>query len=103
MMASSIASRLSRVVAAVELLLALTTTLTSTPTSSTVSAAFVVAVLAIVAVLIARALPPRWGGIPLGVGARAALDRMVPRTAQTDPAARGHRRPRAPGRLLPAV
>ena len=37
------------------------------------------------------------------VAIRAALRRRVPRTAQSDPDARGHARPRAPGRLLTAV
>jgi uncharacterized membrane protein len=35
--------------------------------------------------------------------ARAALSRLVPTAAQSDPDARGHARPRAPGRLLTAV
>ncbi len=35
--------------------------------------------------------------------ARAALDRLVPRTAQSDPDACGDARPRAPGLLLTAV
>jgi hypothetical protein len=34
---------------------------------------------------------------------RSALNELVPWTAQSDPNAGGHRRPRAPGRLLPAV
>ena len=64
--------------------------------------AVLAAVLALVVVSVSA-------GIGLGVAlpphlrARAALDRLIPRTAQSDPDARGHARPRAPGRLLTAV
>jgi len=34
---------------------------------------------------------------------RAVLERLIPRATQSDPDARGHARPRAPGVLLPAV
>jgi hypothetical protein len=41
--------------------------------------------------------------LPPHLRARVALDRLIPRTAQSDTDARGHARPRAPGRLLTAV
>jgi len=34
---------------------------------------------------------------------RAVLERLIPRAAESDPDARGHARPRAPGVPLPAV
>ena len=34
---------------------------------------------------------------------RAVVERLIPRAAQSDPDARGHARPRAPGVPLPAV
>ena len=98
-MTSTIASTLGRLVAGVGLLLVLTLP----STGALVSATLVVAVLAIVAMTVARSMPPLAGGTAPAVRARALVDRMVPRTAQTDPGARGHRRPRAPGFLLPAV
>lgn len=63
-------------------------------------------VAALLAILVASALgsthaAPR--GTRLGTGTRAALDRLIPRTAQSDPDASGHARPRAPGAILPAV
>jgi len=42
-------------------------------------------------------------GFHAGSRTRAVLERMVPRTAQSDPDARGHARPRAPGAGFPAV
>jgi hypothetical protein len=63
-------------------------------------------VLAAVLVLVLAALvvSPRGGAeVPPHRLARAALSRLVPTAAQSDPDARGHARPRAPGRLLTAV
>ena len=66
------------------------------------SAGLLAAVLVVVLVSVASS-------VVLGVAApppartRAALDRTIPRSAQSDPDARGHARPRAPGRLLTAV
>ena len=42
-------------------------------------------------------------GAATGRQTRAVLQRLVPRAAQSDPDARGHARPRAPGFLLSAV
>ena len=67
------------------------------------AAGVVAAVLAILVASALGALGSAPTGARLGVGARAALDRLIPRPAQSDPDARGHARPRAPGALLPAV
>lgn len=42
-------------------------------------------------------------GLRVGTRARAVLQRLDPRVAQSDPDARGHARPRAPSALLTAV
>src|SRR4051812_10639196 len=42
-------------------------------------------------------------GYRVSMNARAALQRPRPHPAQSDPDARGHARPRAPGSLLAAV
>ena len=70
---------------------------------SAVASAFVVAVLALVVVAVVRSASPGLGGAPAVVRSRAALERRIPVAAQSDPDARGHARPRAPGALLPAV
>jgi len=44
--------------------------------------------------------------VPVGAKAtrtRTVLERLIPHATQSDPDARGHARPRAPGVLLPAV
>ena len=56
-------------------------------------------VLVVSAVCSAAIVP---AGLRARTRARAVLDRMTPRAAQSDPDARGHARPRAPGALLPA-
>ena len=62
-------------------------------------------IAALLTILVAVAVGPLVApvGIRAGSQTRAALERMVPRTAQSDPDARGHARPRAPGGVLPAV
>jgi hypothetical protein len=42
-------------------------------------------------------------GAQVSTRARAIVERLIPRGTQSDPNARGHARPRAPGVLLPAV
>jgi hypothetical protein len=66
------------------------------------SAGLLAAILALV-VLSVVASVIHGASAPPHLRARAALDRHVPRPAQSDPDARGHVRPRAPGRLLTAV
>jgi hypothetical protein len=67
-----------------------------------VPVSLVVAVVALAAVSIAWSLVvPLATAVDLRV--RATLDRVVPTASQSDPDARGHARPRAPGRLLTAV
>jgi hypothetical protein len=61
-------------------------------------AAVVTLVIIAVAVSIGRGV-----AVPPHRLARAALSRLVPTASQSDPDARGHARPRAPGRLLTAV
>ena len=71
-------------------------------TDGPVPVSLVIAVVAVAALTVAWSLVvPLATAVDLGV--RATLDRVVPRAAQSDPDARGHARPRAPGRLLPAV
>ena len=69
---------------------------------ASVSAGLVVAVLALVVVSVAPSVLIGVG-TPQHLRVRAALHRLVPRTAQSDPDACGHARPRAPGRLLTAA
>jgi hypothetical protein len=67
------------------------------------AAGLVTAVLAILVastVVSARLAPV---GFRVGTLARALLQRLDPRVAQSDPDARGHARPRAPAALLTAV
>jgi hypothetical protein len=67
-------------------------------------AAGLVAALLVILVVSALAAPSAAPtGARVSTGARAALDRLIPRPAQSDPDARGHARPRAPGVILPAV
>jgi len=66
-------------------------------------AGLLAAVLVIlVASMVGSTLPVR-GGLRVGTNARAAVQRPRPHAAQSDPDARGHARPRAPGFLLAAV
>jgi hypothetical protein len=65
------------------------------------SAGLLAAILALVLSVVASVI--HGASAPPHLRARAALDRHVPRPAQSDPDARGHVRPRAPGRLLTAV
>ena len=67
------------------------------------AAGLLAAVLAIVIASAVGSAPAMPAGVHVGTRARAVLERMVPRAAQSDPDARGHARPRAPGALLPAV
>ena len=60
-------------------------------------------VLAIIVASTVASAPAMPTGVHVGTRTRAALERLVPRTSQSDPDARGHARPRAPGALLPAV
>ena len=73
------------------------------PAPETAFAAALVAVLAIIAASTVASAPAMPAGVHVGTRTRAALQRLVPRAAQSDPDARGHARPRAPGALLPAV
>jgi hypothetical protein len=66
------------------------------------SAGLLAAVLTLVVVSVAASAVLGVGALP-HLRARAALERLAPRTAQSDPDARGHARPRAPGCLLTAV
>lgn len=68
------------------------------PLSAGLLAAVLTLVVIAVAVSVARGVD-----LPPHRLARAALRRLVPTAAQSDPDARGHARPRAPGRLLTAV
>ena len=71
-------------------------------TDGLIPVGLVIAVVALAAVDVAWSLGvPTAAAVDLRV--RATLDRVVPTAAQSDPDARGHARPRAPGRLLPAV
>ena len=66
------------------------------------SAGLLAAVLTLVVIAVAVSVG-RGVEVPTHRLARAALSRLVPTIAQSDPDARGHVRPRAPGRLLTAV
>ncbi len=67
------------------------------------AAGLVAAVLALLVVSAVAAAAVAPAGVRARTRARAVLQRMIPRAAQSDPDARGHARPRAPGILLPAV
>ncbi len=68
----------------------------------TFAAGLLAAVLAIVVASVAAHAPLGPGSLA-GTGARAVITRLVPLGAQSDPDARGHARPRAPGALLPVI
>ena len=70
---------------------------------SAFAAGLVAAVLAIIVASTVGSTPAGSAGIHVGTRTRVALERLVPRASQSDPDARGHARPRAPGALLPAV
>ena len=70
---------------------------------SAFAAALVAAVLVVIVASTAASAPVMAVGVHVGTRTRAALERLVPRASQSDPDARGHARPRAPGALLPAV
>jgi hypothetical protein len=67
------------------------------------AAGLVAAVLTIVVATMVGSVPITSAGVHIGTRTRAVLERLVPRAAQSDPDARGHARPRAPGAILPAV
>ena len=69
---------------------------------TSLSAAVFAAVLTLVVIAVAISVG-RGVEVPSHRLARAALRRLVPTASQSDPDARGHARPRAPGRLLTAV
>jgi hypothetical protein len=72
-------------------------------TAGLVAAGLVAPLLAIlVASTVGSALLERVA-LRVGTQARAALQGLSPHPAQSDPDARGHARPRAPGALHPAV
>jgi hypothetical protein len=70
---------------------------------NSVVATVVVVAVGIVIVAASRPVVPAIGGVLAVARSRAALERLAPIVAQSDPDARGHARPRAPGVLLPAV
>lgn len=92
-------SALSRLLAGAGMLLLVAVA----PTGPAATASFIVAVLAVVVVVVAQSVLSLRHGIRPAARARTALERTVPRAAQSDPNARGHARPRAPGRPLTAV
>jgi hypothetical protein len=67
------------------------------------AAGLVAAVLALLVASTAVSALVIRAGLQISTRTRALLERMIPRAAQSDPDARGHARPRAPGVLLPAV
>ena len=94
--------RIARPLSAVALLLATVVAVVVPAPSGAVAAGLVAAVLAVmVASTVGSALLVRVGR-RVGVHARAALHRLDPHPAQSDPDARGHARPRAPG-VLPTA
>jgi hypothetical protein len=69
--------------------------------------AFAAGLMAAVLVIVIASMVGSAAVVPAGALAstlaRAVVERLIPRTTQSDPDARGHTRPRAPGVLLPAV
>ncbi|MBW4033128.1 MAG: hypothetical protein HIU88_10760 [Acidobacteria bacterium] len=72
-------------------------------TDGLIPVGLVIAVVALAAVDVAWSLGVPTAAVVVDLRVRATLDRVVPTAAQSDPDARGHARPRAPGRLLPAI
>ena len=70
---------------------------------SAMTSVLVAAVLGLMVIVVAKSASPALGGARAVVRSRAALERLIPIAAQSDPDARGHARPRAPGILLPAI
>jgi hypothetical protein len=99
----SAAVRAGRPVAALALLLGTAAALLLPALDGAFTAGLVAAVFVIIVAATVAAVPIMAAGAHVGTRARAVLERMVPRAAQSDPDARGHARPRAPGALLPAV
>src|SRR3954462_14264362 len=95
--------RVARPLAALTLLLATAAAMVLPAHPGALGAGLVAAVLVIlVASTLGSTLVVRVGH-RVGMNARAALQRRHPHAAQSDPDARGHARPRAPGLLLAAV
>ena len=99
----SAAVRVRRLVAALTLLLGAAAAMLLPAPESAFAAGLVAAVLAIIVASAVAAAPAIPTGVQVGARTRVALERLVPRASQSDPDARGHARPRAPGALLPAV
>jgi hypothetical protein len=100
----SAAARVRRLAAALALLLGTAAAAVLLPApESAIGAGLVAAVLAIIVASTVASAPVMPAGVRVGARTRVALERLVPRASQSDPDARGHARPRAPGALLPAV
>ncbi len=99
----SVAVRGRRLVAALALVLGSAAAMLLPAPESAFAAALVAAVLVVIVASTAASTTVMAVGVHVGTRTRAALERLVPRASQSDPDARGHARPRAPGALLPAV
>jgi uncharacterized protein DUF6412 len=97
------AFRSGRPFVALSLLLGVTAALVLPAPPGAFAAGVVTAVLLIAVTSTIRSASLLTVGLHVGAHARAVLERLVPRGAQSDPDARGHARPRAPGVLHPAV
>jgi hypothetical protein len=97
------AVRVRGLVALFALLLATAATMLLPAPESALAAGLVAAVLVILVASIVASGAAISAGVHVGTRTRVALERLVPRPAQSDPDARGHARPRAPSVLLPAV
>ena len=99
----SSALRVRRPVAALALLLGTAAALLLPAPESAFAAGLLAAVLGIIVASAVASAPTMSTAVHVGTRTRVALERLVPRASQSDPDARGHARPRAPGVLLPAV
>ena len=97
------AVRVRRPVAVLALLLGTAAALLLPAPESAFAAGLVAAVLAVIVASTVASAPAVPAGVRVGTRTRVALERLVPRASQSDPDARGHARPRAPGALLLAV